>query len=141
MTDEILLDGQCLCGAVKIAARPVDGKLRACHCEMCRRHTSSAFVSVSVDQPSLKVSGPVTLYRSSEWAERAFCGTCGSTLWYATQADGVRNLAAGLFANAAGGTLETEFFADNCPAGYGFGGDHRKLSGEETVAMFSEMKT
>ena len=136
MTDETFLKGQCLCGAVQIGAQPVDDTVRACHCDMCRRHTSGAFISLSVDQDTLKVTGPVTLYRSSEWAERAFCGTCGSTLWYATLQDGVRNLSAGLFENAAGGTLAKEFFANRCPSGYGFAGDHRRLSSEETEALF-----
>ena len=45
------LEGQCLCGAVKVTATAADEpKLRACNCVMCRRHNSAAFVTVEVDQ-------------------------------------------------------------------------------------------
>ena len=101
---------------------------------MCRRHTSGMFVSVEADVQ--QVDGPVRSYRSSEWAERGFCGECGSTLWYRTTEDGVRNIAAGLFDNAANGEMKIEFFADRCPSGYALAGDHRKLSTAETEAMF-----
>lgn len=131
------LEGRCLCGAVRVRAVPAGGTLRACHCDMCRRHTSSAFLSVDVDQDSLEITGPGKSYRSSDWAERGFCPECGSTLWYGTLHDGARHLAAGLFDNAAGGRLQIEYFADMCPEGYGFAGDHRRLSTEETIAMFS----
>lgn len=129
--------GRCLCGAVSIEADLAVPKLRACHCDMCRQHTSSAFVSVEPKQDTLVVSGPARSYRSSDWAERGFCEICGSTLWYSTVYDGARYLAAGLFENAAGAALSVEFFADCCPAGYGFAGDHKKLSEEETIALFA----
>ncbi|NEK21737.1 GFA family protein [Sulfitobacter sp. JBTF-M27] len=132
------LEGQCLCGAVKVTATAADEpKLRACNCVMCRRHNSAAFVTVEVDQDSIKIEGPVKVFRSSEWAQRAFCETCGSTLWYGLVHDGSRHLAAGLFDNAAGGTLVEEYFSDQCPQGYAFAGDHKRLTREETYALFA----
>lgn len=128
--------GQCLCGAVSVTAK-VGHRVRACHCGMCRRHTSGAFFSVETDPESVTVTGPAATYQSSDWAERGFCGTCGSTLWYRTTHDDVRNLAAGLFDNAADGTLAIEFFADRCPQGYALAGDHQKLSTQETIALFA----
>lgn len=131
------LEGRCLCGAVTVKSTMTTPDLRACHCDMCRRQNSGAFVSVSNDVQDVQATGPVEVYRSSEWAERAFCRTCGSTLWYGTTHDGARNLSAGLFENAAGGTLKMEFFADNCPQGYAFAGDHKKLTASETIALFA----
>lgn len=135
MSDTIT--GQCLCGAVRITARTDNPILRACHCDMCRRHTSGAFFSIETVPDSIEVTGPATTYRSSDWAQRGFCSTCGSTLWYETLHDGQRNLAAGLFADAGRALLELEFFADKCPQGYRIEGDHRRLSTKETMAMFS----
>lgn len=126
-----------MCGAVTISARAPTPRLRVCHCDMCRQQTSSMFMSLDTEQEGMTVSGPAQVYRSSEWAERGFCGTCGSTLWYGTVEDGARHLSAGLFEDAAGATLTLEFFADNCPQGYRMAGDHQRLSAEETVAMFS----
>lgn len=132
-----VISGQCLCGAVKIRAQIAEPVLRACHCEMCRRHTSAAFLSVQTVPGSVEVSGPATSFASSEWAERGFCATCGSTLWYGTVHDGARNLAAGLFEDAAGAVLVQEYFADQCPHGYAFAGTHERLSREETIALFT----
>jgi hypothetical protein len=131
------ISGQCLCGAVRVTARTEDPILRACHCDMCRRPTSGAFFSIETVPGSVEVSGDASVYRSSEWAQRGFCSTCGSTLWYETLHDGRRNLAAGLFADGGGAPLKMEFFADMCPQGYRLAGDHKRLSTEETIAMFS----
>jgi hypothetical protein len=95
------------------------------------------FMSLTTDPGSHKVEGPAKSYRSSEWAQRGFCEVCGSTLWYETLHDGTRSLAAGLFENAASGTLKMEFFADKCPQGYRFAGDHRRLTTDETIALFA----
>ncbi len=131
------IKGQCLCGAVNVTAQTDDPKLRACHCDMCRQHTSGAFFSIKTVPGSEIVEGPVQTYRSSEWAERGFCPTCGSTLWYGTVADKARNFAAGLFPNAGGAPLVIEFFADQCPQGYALSGTHKKLTADETIALFT----
>ncbi|WP_299881366.1 GFA family protein [uncultured Sulfitobacter sp.] len=131
------INGQCLCGAVQITAEVDNPRLRACHCDMCRQHTSGAFFSLETVPGSITVEGPVKVYDSSDWATRAFCGTCGSTLWYGTKHDDAKNLAAGLFPNAGGGVLKVEFFADQCPQGYAIAGDHRKMTTTETIALFA----
>jgi len=129
--------GQCLCGAVQVTASVDNPRLRACHCDMCRRHTSGAFFSLETVAGSITVTGPAQSYKSSDWAERGFCGTCGSTLWYGMQHDGSRNLAAGLFENAGGGILKIEVFADKCPQGYALSGDQKKMTTTETIALFA----
>ena len=131
------INGQCLCGAVTVRATVSDPILRACHCEMCRRHTSAMFMSLATDPGSIRIAGPAKSYRSSEWAERGFCETCGSTLWYGTVDDGQRHISAGLFDNAAGAKLKLEFFADRKPEGYALAGDHRRLTRAETIALFA----
>ncbi len=131
------LNGRCLCGEVTVTASSPKPILRACHCDMCRQHTSGPFFSISADHESIKVSGPAKTYRSSEWAERGFCSTCGSTLWYGTVHDGVRNLSAGLFKDAGGAPLKLEFFVDQCPQGYALAGDHKKLTTKDTIALFA----
>lgn len=130
------IEGACLCGEVTVRAQVSKPILRACHCEMCRQHTSSMFMSLGVDEGSLQFAGPVKTYRSSDWAERGFCEVCGSTLFYGTIADKQRHPAAGLFKDAVGAPLKLEFFADNAP-GYALEGAHRKMSTKETEALFA----
>ncbi|MEP5728577.1 MAG: GFA family protein [Sulfitobacter sp.] len=131
------INGQCLCGAVTVTARMSKPMVRACHCDMCRQHTSGAFFSIAADPGSIDVNGPAKSYQSSEWAERGFCEICGSTLWYGTVQDGARHLSAGLFENAGGAPLKLEFFADKCPQGYALAGDHRRMTTAETIALFA----
>ncbi len=131
-----IIDGACLCGAVTVTAEVSKPLLRACHCEMCRKHTSSMYMSLAYDEGTLAFTGPVQTYRSSAWAERGFCKTCGSTLFYGTVADGKKHPAAGLFKDASGAPLKLEFFADSAP-GYALAGGHRKMTTQETEALFA----
>lgn len=137
MTEQIL-NGQCLCGAVTITATAaIVPRLRACHCDMCRQHCSGPFVSIETDPASVKLTGPVKTFQSSDWAERGFCDRCGSTLFYRTPEDDVRNLSAGVFDNAGNGEMKIEFFSDMCPQGYALSGGHKKLTSKETIALFA----
>lgn len=131
------IKGQCLCGSVTVTAALSRPMLRACHCDMCRRHTSGPFFSIAADPDSITVTGDTKSFQSSDWAERGFCPTCGSTLWYATLHDGARNLSAGLFENAGGAPLKIEFFVDKCPQGYALKGAHKRLNTQDTIALFA----
>ena len=132
--------GQCMCGAVTITAALSDDRMTACNCDMCRRWSSSAFLSVRVDQDSIVMDGPVRRFQSSAWAERGFCDTCGSNLWYRITAEGPGqgqyNFAAGLF-DTGEKKIGREFFVDTKPQGYGFAGDHSRLTQAETYALFA----
>lgn len=75
--------GSCLCGAVTYV---LSGPLRpmiVCHCVQCRKmsgHFAAATQSLASD---MEISGEsLKWYRSSDVAERGFCGTCGSTLFW-----------------------------------------------------------
>ena len=137
MTETRDISGQCLCGAVTVQATVTAPTVRACHCDMCRRHTSSMFMSLKTDEGSIRLNGPAKSFVSSDWAERGFCETCGSTLWYGLRETGEINLAAGLFDNAGGAPLTTEFFSDMCPTGYALAGGHKRMTTDETIALFA----
>ena len=76
--------GGCLCGGVRYE---VHGPLReviACHCEQCAR-TSGNFVAASnCASADLTLTANETLrwFRSSNEAERGFCGQCGGNLFW-----------------------------------------------------------
>lgn len=134
------LKGQCMCGAVVVTATPVRHAIGACHCDMCRRWTSSMLMTVEV-QPGYAVLGPVTTFVSSNWAERAFCGTCGSALWYRVTAPGPMHgqtqMAAGLFDNAVGAELKLELYIDKKPTGYAFEGTRKQMTEADVIAAFA----
>src|SRR5262249_23711031 len=82
MTSELILDGGCLCGAVRYRATAVPAESSYCHCRMCQRSASSpvmAWVSVPASTFAY-IAGEPRIYRSSTKAQREFCPTCGTQL-------------------------------------------------------------
>ena len=80
-----MLEGSCLCGAVRYR---IDGELGAivcCHCSMCRKAQGSAFAAnAPVPAAAFRIvrgDGALRAYRSSPGKERVFCGTCGSPIY------------------------------------------------------------
>ena len=131
--------GACLCGAVRYGAATDSTTLGACCCEQCRRHTGSLLVGLGVMAGAITWTGTPATYRSSDWAERGFCPTCGSTLFYRVTAGamaGYTSIAAGTLDDTAGLVLGHEYFADACGA-YRLAGDHRRITRAETIAKFS----
>jgi hypothetical protein len=79
----------------------------------------------------------ITVYQSSEWAERGFCKHCGSPLFYRLKSDGSYYLPVGLLDDTEGLTLVSEIFIDRKPALYSFAEKTKKMTAEETLAMFA----
>ena len=82
--------GGCLCGAVRYRAKRPLRPAVACHCQQCRR-TSGNFVNatcVSREDFALTNADGLKWYKSSDYADRGFCGECGSSLlWSAHERD------------------------------------------------------
>ena len=77
------LTGHCLCGAVTVTVRGThDPRVGACHCRMCQRWSGGLFLCFTAALEAVTVTGEVRRYRSSSFAERAFCPACGSHLWF-----------------------------------------------------------
>jgi hypothetical protein len=108
------MDGRCLCGAVTIRTALYRRAVTACHCGICRRWTGGAFFAFGADAAATAVDGPVRVFGSSSFAQRATCGTCGSVLWWqrTEQAEPAYALAAGLFPEAGLFPLTRELYAD-----------------------------
>lgn len=82
MNDKVVFDGGCLCGAIRYRATSAPLRGVICHCSTCRKHSGApalAFVHFR-RQDFTWLHGEPTRYRSSEFAQRGFCPTCGSTL-------------------------------------------------------------
>jgi len=127
--------GRCLCGAVRITLTGDHQEVGACHCATCRRWGSGPSMSIDVGKEiAIEGRDHVRVYRSSEWAERAFCGTCGTSLYYRTVATGGYSLSAGLLDDQSGLTLTSQVFIDAKPAYYAFANQTRTRTGAELVA-------
>jgi hypothetical protein len=82
--------GSCLCGDVRYAVGGALGDAHHCHCSRCRKAHGAAFATyagVAVgDLRVTAVEGALRRFRSSPEVVRSFCGRCGSTLFFATDA-------------------------------------------------------
>ena len=76
--------GRCSCGAVRYQCKAEPLWQAHCHCESCRRATSSAFASMFgvADGTWLWTGLPPATYQSSSGVWRDFCATCGSPMAY-----------------------------------------------------------
>jgi len=126
--------GVCLCGSVEIKPGKFERHAGICHCAMCRIWGGGPFMSVAGGKsPVIKGSGHITVYRSSAWAERAFCARCGTHLFYRNTDTGDHYVAAGLFPDAPL-ELHHQIFIDKKPDWYAFAGDSDCLTEAEVLA-------
>ena len=117
--------GECLCGgvAVTLTARVAD--VNACHCDTCRRWCSGPWLGLPISADVTIVGESLKVYRSSSFAERGFCGTCGANIFYRMRDGPEIEVSAGLF-KPGEMRLVKEIFHDAKPTFYAFGGDTEK---------------
>ena len=133
------ITGHCLCGAVTITvAGEHDPRVGACHCRMCQRWSGGLFVCFRANASAVTVTGEVTRYRSSSFAERAFCPRCGSHLWFNDVEEGGEprsyELMPGLFDTSRAWPLRSEIYVDRALAAVRLSGDHRRATRAEYEA-------
>lgn len=122
------LTGKCLCGAVRYTILKDVQEVDACHCHMCQAWPGGVFFGVQAgkDEVTLEGAENLTLFRSSDWAERGFCATCGSSMFYRITAPGAMqgelHIGAGALDDWKALTLSSEIFIDRKPAAYAFEG-------------------
>lgn len=82
-TQTPVVTGGCLCGEIRYEATEEELGTGYCHCRMCQRFTGSpATVGTGFRKQSFRITrGEPKIYASSKIAQRAFCPTCGSSLW------------------------------------------------------------
>jgi hypothetical protein len=131
------ITGKCLCGAVRFSMRG-RAELSVCHCTMCRRWSGGPVMAVHSTGPvTIGDEGAVAWYRSSEWAERGFCRTCGSTLFYRLTGSGEIVASAGAFDDPSRFKgFRRHIFIDEKPGYYDFADDAPRLTAAQTMALF-----
>ncbi len=117
--------GHCICGAVRLHVADFPPEFGACHCETCRRWTGSAFLAATVPPERVHVAGGdhVARFRSSDWAERAWCARCGTNLWYRlTRPGGAYEIPIGLLDDTRGLKFSSEIYVDCRPDCFAYEG-------------------
>lgn len=131
------MKGSCLCGAIEVTA---DDKsdIDVCHCTTCRRWGGGPLFAVHCG-PEVIFGGSQkpAVYRSSDWAERGFCASCGTHLFYHLLPTNEYMMSAGIFGDEVDFNLSSQVFFDEKPDFYQFANKTPTMSGDELIAQFS----
>lgn len=106
-------EGGCLCGAVRYR---VTGPMRDviyCHCSQCRRASGHHVAATAAAPEDLDIKGQVQWYRSSEEAQRGFCPTCGSNLFWKPDHGGHVSIMAGTLDGPTGLRVESNWHGED----------------------------
>ncbi len=138
MAESATSSGGCLCGAVRFTAAPADRDVGACHCSMCRRWSAGPFL-VRDCGATLKIEDTSNLgiYKSSEWAERAFCRKCGTPLYYRLSGKDMYFVSAEAFDDLKDLAFTSQIFIEEKPAYYDFANKTHNMTGAEVFAQFA----
>lgn len=128
--------GKCLCGGVAFEAR-FDGapELGVCHCRMCQVWNGGPGFAGELVGMQFQSDAPLKWYASSDWAERGFCSSCGSNLFFRLKDMPDKYYThMGCLDLPEGVALAEHIFIDEKPAYYDFRDDAPRFSGEDFLA-------
>lgn len=134
------MTGQCLCGAVRFSAQDVRRKTGACHCGQCRRWASGPYCAVPAGSVRFEGEDSLGRYRSSGWAERGFCKSCGSSLFYRMVEDDRYMMAVGSFDDQSRFELAFQVFIDEKPGFYSFAQETATSTGDDFFARNPDLE-
>jgi hypothetical protein len=127
--------GHCLCGAVAFTT-PEAREIGVCHCGFCRRWGGGPFLGVHCC-PAVEFRGAehIAVYASSSWAERAFCRTCGTHLYYKLLATGEYFMPAGAF-ESDDFELASQIYVDDQPGYYALANETPMLTEQQVLEKY-----
>ena len=138
--DTVEAAGNCLCGKVEITAKTVSPNVGACHCDMCRKWGSGPFFAVDCgENKNVSFVGEenITVFDSSEWAERGFCSKCGTHLFYRFKKHDKCIMPVDVFNDISNLKFDHQIFIEEKPEYYCFVNDTKNMTGEEVFKLFS----
>lgn len=137
MSETIKAEGKCLCGSVSLIAHTLSNKVGACHCSMCRTLCTGPYMAVDCGT-NVEISNTQSLgiYSSSDWAERGFCKTCGSQIFYRLKDTGQHIVSVSIFPEEIEFDFDHQVFIDEKPNYYCFSNETENMTGAELFAKF-----
>ncbi len=80
--------GSCLCGSIRFEVEKFAPNTGHCHCSMCRKFHDAAFATIAEATREnfrwLEGESLLRHYKADNGTTRGFCGTCGSSLTFAS---------------------------------------------------------
>lgn len=138
MPDSVELKGRCLCGTVEVTAQ-AKTELNVCHCSMCRRWGGGPLMAASCGTGVVfQGQDAISVFDSSNWAQRGFCRRCGTHLFYRLKGSEEYFIPVGLFAEDPGFKMVQQIFIDIKPEFYEFANLTQNLTEAEVFAKFAQ---
>jgi hypothetical protein len=105
---------------------------------MCRHWTGGPFLAVDCGT-EVKFTGEanITVFSSSDWADRGFCKKCGSNLFYRLKGIEQYQIPPGLFDDDRGLEFNHQVFVDERPDYYEFANKTSDMTGPEVYAKYA----
>ncbi len=123
--------GSCLCGKVKFEVKLISAEVHVCHCNICQKWAGGPAFAIQCNGGwTIDGEENVTWYASSEWANRGFCKTCGTHLFFKTKDDSYYGVT-GLIDNKSDLKINEHIFVDKKPDYYDFVDDSPRLTEQE----------
>ncbi len=136
-SETIETSGTCLCGAIRVKAKNLSKKVGACHCHMCRKWGGGPLMATDCgNDVSIEGEENVSVFNSSDWAERGFCKQCGTHLFYRIKESRQYVLPVGLFDENERLKFEDQIFIDEKPSFYEFANKTNNMTGAEVFAKY-----
>jgi len=138
MSDTMEARGSCVCGATQITAKTVSRNVGACHCGLCRKWAGGPFMAVDCGtEVSFTGEDDISVFDSSDWAERGFCNKCGTHLFYRLKQNQQYYMPAGIFEDDSNFVFDHQVFIDEKPEYYKFANKTNDMTGAEVFAKFA----
>ncbi len=137
MSEAMEGQGSCLCGATGFSAKKVSNSVGACHCGICRKWGGGPLIAVDCGTDiTWRGEEHISVYDSSDWADRGFCKQCGSHLFYRLKANGQYIIPQGLLDGGEGFVFDHQVFIEEKPSLYAFANETKNMTGAELFAQF-----
>lgn len=138
MSELINKTGHCLCGKVHVVVKQQSSNVGVCHCSMCRKWTGGPLLAVDCgSEVTFEGEQYITRYNSSDWAERGFCNSCGTHLFYLFKEAQQFIMMAGLFDDDTEFAMDHQIFIDEKPTYYDFANKTDNMTGAEVFAQYA----
>jgi hypothetical protein len=139
MSDLVEGKGSCLCGAICFTATKANQSMGACHCDMCRKWGGGPLLAVPCEsEVSFEGEENISVFDSSDWAERGFCKLCGSHLFYRLKESGQHFIPAGLFENQECFSFDRQVYIDRKPPYYSFANKTANMTEAEGLEKYGK---
>lgn len=129
-----MLQGQCLCGAVRFHGEPdAERGVTVCHCGQCRRWSGGGpLIAVRfIGGIAFDADGALRWFASSTHGERGFCSRCGSSLfWRSPGAGNDASASLGALQEDHGLVIGAHIWIEDKPDWYDFADDRPRYTAE-----------